>query len=263
VYVLTAAELKSDWNANATETITAPLRGPDLEEAELLKQARAAVTPTASSTRITSALGAPVANVALLGAAAVGFAGDKTGVINARSDFFFFAGACALLSVVLSVIGTTALRGTTARLSRLDLLQQELKSVAPPLWVTWACTALFVVALLSFGLSFVWPGKSTAPSASFGPAATSTTGGRTTVSFTVKWAHLGSDAARVSTVVTGIQSGSKTVVSPKKSDGTVDQRIAVIVVAPKTLTVDTQAVGANAQPVGDKVEHTYEISAEK
>lgn len=256
--VLTKDRLREAWARDASGTVTLPLRGTDTDEQVVLDDAKERLSPKGGAARVTAAMGAPLTQVAVLGTAFGAFVGWKGDEV-ARPWLLYLGAFTALVAVILSVIGTNALRTSTVNLSRIDLLQQRSGSFGPPIWLTNLAIALFVLALIALFLS-AFPGKSSGnPSASFGEVTTSKVGARTHVSFTVKWDDLGSDAASVRTTVSGGRT-PKTVVTPRGKDGKVSQAVSVTVQAPTTLTVSTQALDKRNQPVGNKVVHTYKVS---
>lgn len=257
--VLTEDKLREAWHTDASGTVKLPLRGADNDEQAVLDDARERLSPKGGAARVTSAIGAPIAQIAVLGTAYGAFVGWKGD--DVARPWLLYLGACfALAAVILSWIGSYALKRSVVNLSRLDLLQR--RSFRLPTWLTNGAVALFALALVALFFSNVPAASQGKPSASFGQLATSTAGPLTKASFTVKWANLGSEAAKVTTTLGGVPK-PQTVVTPKDSHGKASQALSVTVRAPATVTVSTQALDAKNLPVGDKVEHTYKVSRPK
>jgi hypothetical protein len=253
--VLTKQVLRKAWDQEASGVVTQKLRDATVGEQAVLDNAKESLSPKAGAARITSALGAPVTNVALLAAALGGFVGWKHDDI-ARTWLLILGVFLALLSIGIAVVASNFLKKTTVNLSRLDLLEK--RSLGPPSWLINGCVALFVVAIAAVVLS-VFPGKSSATaSASFGEPTTSKTANGTKVAFTMQWENLGSDVKYVSISVTSAGRTLKHDVAPQEK-GAVSRPISVVVSAPATFEVSTQALDDKKKPVGDEITHTYEI----
>lgn len=255
--VLTKGMLQRAWSTDGAGVVTMKLRQATEDEQAVLQNAKESLSSRAGAGRVAAALSAPVTNVGLLALAAGAFVGWKAGEDVARPGLLIAAGICALLSIAASLAGTL-LKRTTLRLSRLDLLE---RNAAPSPWLPNACVALFAVALVLAVFSAVPPASSSpSPRATFGTVTTTQAAGRTRVTFSVTWAHLGASAAKVRTIVAPARGRRQVSVTPKGSDGSVSQRLSVVLTkVPAKVVVTSQAVDDAGALVGDGATHTYDI----
>jgi hypothetical protein len=254
--VLTRNALKQASESSQAGTVTKALRGATLDELATIEDAKERLGPKAGAARYTTALGAPVTNVALLAAAAGGFFAIKGDEEVLRPALLLIAVIAAVLAIALSIAGNIQLGRQTVHLARLDLLQARPQ---PRLWFPNLCVFLFLVALVCAPFSVFPANASPAPAVpSFSPAKTTESGKHTKVEFDVTWKHLGESVKSVRTVVTAANGEPRTTTAPKTSD-TLSTHLAGLVSGPTTLTAATELLGEEEKRIGDLITHTYTV----
>jgi hypothetical protein len=255
--VLTRDALAEAWRSNATGVVTMSLRGPTMAEQGVLDDAKERFTPKAGWARVSAALGAPVAQIALLAVAFGGFFGWKGDEI-ARPTLLYLAGGCALLAVITSIVSTYFLGRSKARLSRLDQLELLSRPSRLTIWTTRTAIGLFVAALVIGFLAVIPPDSSSQPSPSFSTQTTTDEGTGRKVTFTVTWTDLPSTLPKVRTTVAG-GSSPQAAVTPATKGMTTQNFEVPVDMSTTALIVRTQALDSMNRPAGDLIEHTYTV----
>jgi hypothetical protein len=214
--------------------------------------------PEAALDRVKGALGLPVAQAALVGAAAGLFGLGALKDAIARPWLVSLAVALTLLAIVLSLVGTHALKTVMFVPARLDLVRARYESmVSGPVKASNRGLALLVVAAVA-ALFAVWPAATAEQKGSIDTTVQRAAAGFTAV-VAASWRGLDADVATVETTVAqeGRPLGSAR--SSPKADGTVAHQLQIVVTAADDVDIETRALDAEGTTVGNAVTDTVVV----